>query len=151
MRLLVTIVCALVVDHGHSFRASSFASRSPRKATSSHSVACCNGLSGLNNAAAIRDAAMSVIRSNPTGTSLLTAVGVNTAIFAPFCLSSQKMLTPAGVANAFLLGIVLWRSIGWQGWSLCVLYLALGSKVTKVRMEEKEKLGISEGRGGRYE
>ena len=36
-----------------------------------------------------------------------------------------------------------------QGWSLCVLYLLAGSKVTKVKMKDKELLGIGEGRGGR--
>ncbi|KAL3905814.1 MAG: hypothetical protein SGARI_004281, partial [Bacillariaceae sp.] len=44
---------------------------------------------------------------------------------------------------------MLWNSLGWRGWTLCVLYLFLGSAVTKVRFAEKEKLGIAEGRGGR--
>jgi len=59
------------------------------------------------------------------------------------------MLTPPGFANAFILGTGLWATLGWRGWSLCVLYLFLGQAVTKVRFAEKEKKGIAEGRGGR--
>jgi uncharacterized membrane protein len=44
---------------------------------------------------------------------------------------------------------MLWNTLGWRGWTLCVLYLFLGSAVTKVKFAEKEKLGIAEGRGGR--
>jgi len=61
----------------------------------------------------------------------------------------DSMLTPSGVAHAAALGTVLWSAMGWQGWTLCVLYLLAGSKVTKVKMADKQALGIGEGRGGR--
>ena len=38
---------------------------------------------------------------------------------------------------------------GFSGWGVCVSYLILGSLVTKVKMLEKEKLGIAEKRQGR--
>jgi len=78
-----------------------------------------------------------------------TAVGLNSALAGLGVATRQSMLTPSGLLHAWALGVILWSSLGWQGWSLCVLYLLAGSKVTKIRMKEKQDLGISEGRGGR--
>ena len=58
------------------------------------------------------------------------------------------MLTPSGLAHAWALGVMLWGSLGWRGWSTCVVYLIGGSAVTKVKKAKKEALGIAEGRGG---
>jgi len=74
---------------------------------------------------------------------------MNTALFAPLVLKGQSMLTATGVLSAWVLGSILWATLGWQGWSVCVVYLLAGSMVTKVKMTEKTELGISEGRGGR--
>jgi len=59
------------------------------------------------------------------------------------------MLTPEGFYHSLALGTLLWHTLGWQGWTTCVMYLLLGQLVTKVKFEEKEKMGIAEGRGGR--
>eukprot|EP00542_Grammatophora_oceanica_P018043 CAMPEP_0194048076 /NCGR_PEP_ID=MMETSP0009_2-20130614/26706_1 /TAXON_ID=210454 /ORGANISM="Grammatophora oceanica, Strain CCMP 410" /LENGTH=224 /DNA_ID=CAMNT_0038693879 /DNA_START=482 /DNA_END=1156 /DNA_ORIENTATION=+ len=59
------------------------------------------------------------------------------------------MLTTAGYYHAMALGTGLWATMGWRGWTLNVVYLFLGQAVTKVKFEEKTKLGIAEGRGGR--
>lgn len=59
------------------------------------------------------------------------------------------MLTPEGFAHSLALGTMLWTTLGWRGWTVCVLYLFLGQLVTKVGFDEKESLGIAEGRGGR--
>ena len=40
-------------------------------------------------------------------------------------------------------------TLGWRGWFTCVLYLFLGSFVTKVKFEEKKELGIEEKREGK--
>ena len=61
----------------------------------------------------------------------------------------SSMLTPEGLVHSLALGTMLWSTLGWKGWSLCVLYLFWGSLVTKVKISEKQKLGIAEGRGGR--
>lgn len=66
------------------------------------------------------------------------------ALFA----SKQKSLTTEGLWHSTMLGIGLWTFLGWQGWATCVSYLILGSAVTKLRMKEKEALGIAEKRGG---
>jgi uncharacterized membrane protein len=51
--------------------------------------------------------------------------------------------------NKILLATSLWTTIGWKGWTLCVLYLFLGQVVTKVKFADKENKGIAEKRGGR--
>jgi len=79
---------------------------------------------------------------------VLTAVGLNSGLAAVGVAKGQKVLTPSGLAHAWALGVMLWGSLGVVGWSTCVLYLICGSRVTKVRMVEKEALGIAEGRGG---
>mmetsp|Transcript_36216 Transcript_36216/g.55622 ORF Transcript_36216/g.55622 Transcript_36216/m.55622 type:complete len:348 (-) Transcript_36216:388-1431(-) len=72
-----------------------------------------------------------------------------TFLFSSLSFKLKTMLTPVGLANAMILAIGLWSTLGWRAWSLCVLYLFLGQAVTKVRFAEKEKKGIAEGRGGR--
>ena len=61
----------------------------------------------------------------------------------------MTMLTPEGFAHSLALGTMLWTTLGWRGWTVCVLYLFLGQLVTKIGFDEKEALGIAEGRGGR--
>jgi len=80
---------------------------------------------------------------------LWQAFALNAALFSALSPKLFKMLTPEGFAHSVALGTCLWASLGWRGWTLCVLYLFLGQAVTKVRFEEKEKMGIAEGRGGR--
>eukprot|EP01038_Epipyxis_sp_PR26KG_P009862 gene9862-13269_t len=63
-------------------------------------------------------------------------------------LSKQKSLTNEGLIHSTLLGIGLWTFLGFQGWLVGVIYFILGSLATKIRMKEKEKLGIAEKRGG---
>ena len=77
------------------------------------------------------------------------AASLNLVLFLALRPKLLKILTEEGFWNAFALGTGLWATLGWRGWTLCVGYLFLGSAVTKVRFEEKEKRGIAEGRGGR--
>ena len=57
-------------------------------------------------------------------------------------------LTKAGLVHAGLLGLGLWTFLGLPGWLVGVTYLVLGSLATKVKMKEKERLGVAEKRGG---
>ncbi len=59
------------------------------------------------------------------------------------------VLTPAGWVHAGLLGTLLWGSLGPPGWLAVVVYLALGSLVTKLGFRRKRDLGLAEARGGR--
>ena len=69
----------------------------------------------------------------------------------PLLLLARRapLLTPAGWRHAALLGTLLWGSLGWRGWLAVVLYLLLGSLVTRLGMREKRARGLAEGRGGR--
>ena len=57
-------------------------------------------------------------------------------------------MTKSGWISAGILGTLLWGSLGWTGWISVVLYLILGSLVTKIGFKYKNKLGIAEKRGG---
>ena len=103
---------------------------------------------------------LAVPRTFGTLTSTLLASTSTVPFYLAFALNSllfftlrkkllSSMLTPEGLVHSLALGTMLWSTLGWKGWTLCVLYLFLGSLVTKVKMSEKQKLGIAEGRGGR--
>lgn len=59
------------------------------------------------------------------------------------------LLTAAGWAHAAALGSLLWGCLGWRGWLAVVLYLLLGSLVTRLGLRIKEERGLAEARGGR--
>lgn len=59
------------------------------------------------------------------------------------------LLTQAGWIHAGALGTLLLGSLGWSGWWAVVLYLALGSLVTRLGFRRKQEQGLAEGRGGR--
>ncbi|KAJ8906911.1 hypothetical protein NDN08_003395 [Rhodosorus marinus] len=60
----------------------------------------------------------------------------------------ERFLTKAGVAHACALGLLLWCSMGFSGWSLAATFFIIGNLATKVGKEIKEKEGTSEKRGG---
>ncbi|QEY31838.1 DUF92 domain-containing protein [Synechococcus sp. RSCCF101] len=64
-------------------------------------------------------------------------------------LHRLPLLTPAGWAHAAALGTVLWGCLGWRGWLAVVLYLAMGSAVTRLGLAWKTQAGLAEARGGR--
>jgi hypothetical protein len=80
---------------------------------------------------------------------LLYSLGINVVLFTILRTKLLSALTPAGFFNAMGLGTMLWATLGWRGWSYCVLYLVFGQLVTKIRFADKEKRGLAEGRGGR--
>lgn len=59
-----------------------------------------------------------------------------------------SLLTKKGWLHAGALGTILWGTLGWQGWLAVVIYLLLGTCVTKLGFAEKQLRGIAEGRGG---
>ncbi|MFK8185784.1 MAG: TIGR00297 family protein [Phormidesmis sp.] len=78
----------------------------------------------------------------------LVAVAINTVLIGVAFALPKKLLTPAGYANAWLLGVIVWGALGWQGYATVLFYFFVGSAVTKVGMAEKEAYGIAEARGG---
>jgi uncharacterized protein (TIGR00297 family) len=59
------------------------------------------------------------------------------------------LLTPAGWCHAAILGTILWGCLGVRGWLAVVVYLLVGSLVTRLGFRRKQQLGLAEGRGGR--
>ena len=76
-----------------------------------------------------------------------TAFALNGVLIA--LAQRVPLLTRAGWCHAAILGTILWGCMGWQGWTAVVLYLALGSLVTKVGFQQKQRQGLAEARGGR--
>jgi len=59
------------------------------------------------------------------------------------------IMTRNGWISAGALGTILWGCIGFLGWLSVVIYLILGTLVTKVGFQYKQNIGIAEKRGGR--
>ena len=59
------------------------------------------------------------------------------------------LMTKGGWISAGVLGSILWGCLSWQGWSSVVIYLLLGSLVTKIGYKFKNEKGIAEKRGGK--
>lgn len=78
----------------------------------------------------------------------LLAVLINTILIAIAFALPKKLLTPAGYANAWLLGVIVWGALGWRAYGVTLFYFFVGSAVTKVGMVQKEAAGIAEARGG---
>ena len=49
-----------------------------------------------------------------------------------FVSRRYPIMTKGGWMSAGVLGTLLWGSLGWKGWISVVLYLLLGSLVTKI-------------------
>jgi len=78
----------------------------------------------------------------------LLAVAVNTVFFGIAALLPKKLLTPAGYLHAWILGVLVWGSLGWQGYAIVMFYFLVGSAVTSVGKAQKEAAGIAEKRSG---
>tara|TARA_B100000963_G_scaffold76246_2_gene64353 strand:- start:750 stop:1484 length:735 start_codon:yes stop_codon:yes gene_type:complete len=76
-------------------------------------------------------------------------VGFILNFFLIFLFRKIPIMTKWGWFSAGILGTLLWGCLGWQGWISVALYLFLGSIVTKIGYEYKNKIGVAEIRGGR--
>jgi len=76
-------------------------------------------------------------------------IGFIINFFLIFIFRRYPIMTKSGWVSAGILGTLLWGSLGWRGWISVVIYLFLGSLVTKIGFKYKNKLGIAERRGGR--
>ena len=78
----------------------------------------------------------------------LVAAGLNAVLLAIAWIAPKKLLTSAGYFHAWLLGVLIWGSLGWQGYSVVMFYFLVGSAVTRIGMAQKEAEGIAEKRSG---
>lgn len=80
--------------------------------------------------------------------SWLSALVLNTFLMAVAGIVPKKLLTPLGYLNAWVLGVLVWGTLGWQGYVVVMFYFLVGSAVTKVGLDQKEAAGIAEKRSG---
>lgn len=78
----------------------------------------------------------------------LVAVLLNTALGLVAWVAPKKLLTPAGLLHAWGLGILIWGTLGWQGYLIVLFYFLVGSSVTRIGLAQKEAEGIAENRSG---
>lgn len=83
-----------------------------------------------------------------SGWSWLVAIALNSVLAAIAWFVPKKLLTPAGLLHGWLLGVLIWGTLGWPGYTVVMFYFLVGSAVTRVGMAEKEAAGIAEKRSG---
>ncbi len=66
---------------------------------------------------------------------LWVGAGVNSAVFLLGIRVLLAGLTPAGVANSWLLGTLVYAAFGWTGYLLVCIYFLLGSAVRSLCRE----------------
>jgi uncharacterized protein (TIGR00297 family) len=76
------------------------------------------------------------------------AIAFNGLLLFVAWIIPKKLLTPSGYWHAWVLGVVVWGTLGWQGYIVVMFYFLVGSLVTRIGMAEKEALGIAEKRSG---
>lgn len=109
---------------------------------SSHRGTCCQA--GL--VTTLQDLAVRSLQPHP---GLASGLLVNTTVFVAGLQVLLQGLTPAGVANSWLLGTAVYSAFGPGAYILVCLYFLLGSAVTKVKLQQKQQEGIAEARSGR--
>jgi uncharacterized protein (TIGR00297 family) len=78
----------------------------------------------------------------------LVGIGLNTVLLGVAFIAPKKLLTPGGLLHAWFLGVLLWGTLGWQGYVVVMFYFLVGSAVTRIGMKQKEAEGIAEKRSG---
>ncbi|MEG4856019.1 TIGR00297 family protein [Microcoleus sp. K1-B6] len=78
----------------------------------------------------------------------LVAIALNTVLLAIATIAPKKLLTPAGQFHGWVLGVLIWGCLGWQGYAVVMFYFLVGSGVTRIGKAQKEAEGIAEKRSG---
>ena len=78
----------------------------------------------------------------------LVAIALNTILLAIAIIAPKKLLTDAGQFHGWLLGVIIWGCLGWQGYAVVMFYFLVGSGVTRIGKAQKEAEGIAEKRSG---
>lgn len=80
--------------------------------------------------------------------SWIIAVGLNLVLLGVAWFVPKKLLTPAGLFHAVILGILIWGTLSWRGYAVVMFYFLVGSAVTGIGLAQKEAAGIAEKRSG---
>ena len=78
----------------------------------------------------------------------ILGVIINSLLMIIAFISPKKLLTVAGYFHAWLLGVIVWGTLQWQGYTVVMVYFLVGSAVTRIGMAQKEAAGIAEKRSG---
>ncbi|NCR00170.1 MAG: TIGR00297 family protein [Microcystis aeruginosa L211-101] len=78
----------------------------------------------------------------------LVAVLLNTVLLGIAWIAPKKLLTRMGYLHAWVLGVIVWGSLGWRGYLIVLFYFLVGSTVTRIGLAHKEAEGIAEKRAG---
>lgn len=78
----------------------------------------------------------------------LVAVLLNTVLLGIAAIAPKKLLTRVGYLHAWVLGVIVWGSLGWRGYLIVLFYFLVGSTVTRIGLARKEAEGIAEKRAG---
>lgn len=78
----------------------------------------------------------------------LVGMGLNTILLSFIYFAPKKLLTLGGIFHAWILGVLIWGSLGWPGYVIVVFYFLVGSGVTRIGIAQKQAAGIAEKRGG---
>lgn len=89
-----------------------------------------------------------MLNSIPWTNPWLIAILLNTILLIIAFLLPKKLLTPTGYLHAWLLGVIIWGTLGWQGYAVVMFYFLAGSVITLIGIEKKEAEGIAEKRAG---
>jgi len=89
-----------------------------------------------------------MINSFPISQDWIVAIALNTILGVIALLLPRKVLTTAGICHAWVLGIIVWGCLSWQGYIVILSYLIIGSGVTRIGKDIKEVKGIAEKRDG---
>lgn len=80
--------------------------------------------------------------------SWLIAIILNTILITIALISPKKLLTVMGYLHAWILGVIVWGCLQWQGYLVVMFYFLVGSGITRVGIQQKEAEGIAEKRSG---
>ncbi|KAH7686302.1 putative membrane protein [Dioscorea alata] len=100
-----------------------------------------------NHLMAIQASVLDLLRTSPPTWS--SAIASNALIFllgSPLLVSG---LSFPGIGASFLLGTLTWRAFGPSGFLLVAAYFIIGTVATKVKISQKEAMGVAEKRRGR--
>jgi uncharacterized protein (TIGR00297 family) len=75
-------------------------------------------------------------------------ISLNTILLSIAVIVPKKLLTHKGYLHAWILGVLIWGTLNWQGYLIVMFYFLSGSAVTQVGMKQKEAEGIAEKRSG---
>ena len=80
---------------------------------------------------------------------LATGSFVNSLVYLLGIKVLLRGLTAEGVLSSWFLGTLSYAAFGAGGYAIVCIYFVIGSLVTKVKLEQKQREGIAEARSGR--